>query len=87
MIKTNKGKVKIKGTGAELLTDFTVIVNAMHKDISEEFDEKFAKDLLTNAFELAFLSKEELEKRAKSKVTELFKRIVEDLESEEEANE
>jgi precorrin isomerase len=84
MIKAKKGKVEINGTGAEIITDFTMIAKGLYDDITKEYGEEFAKDILTNAFELAFLSKEELEKRAKSKVSELLKRIVEDLESEEE---
>lgn len=55
MIKCDKGQVEIAGRGNDILTEYTVLT----KTLKDHFPEK----ILREAFELAFMSEEELDKK------------------------
>jgi hypothetical protein len=87
MIKTKNGKLKIEGTGADLCTDLTVIIRGLYKEISERYDEEFAKMIIKRTCEIGLMSEEELEQEARESATRMLKTIVSALESEEEVDE
>jgi len=64
MIKVNSKGAKIKGGREQLLTELTMTVKGFHKVLSEDIGSENAKKLLMSSIELAFMSEEELHKRA-----------------------
>ena len=64
MIKCNKGQVEIVGKGNNILTGYTVLTKNLKDHFSEE--------ILREAFELAFMSEEELDKKLEEVKRELF---------------
>ncbi|OUO78217.1 hypothetical protein B5F53_11760 [Blautia sp. An249] len=64
MIKCNKGQVEIVGKGNNILTEYTVLTKNLKDHFSEE--------ILREAFELAFMSEEELDKKLEEVKRELF---------------
>lgn len=86
-IKTKNGAIKCKGTGADLCTDLSIIVRSLYEDFKADYDEEFAKHMLTKAFELGLKTEEEIELEAKAKVLQILKLVVGDLEGKEEEHE
>lgn len=59
MITTENGYIEMQGDITELLTDFTSIIETMHKFMSSNFDEDFANEMITFAGQLAYMTEGE----------------------------
>ena len=87
MIRANQGESEIKGNIVQLETEFTVITKHLYNSFSSHLynsfssihGEEFARAILKNAFELAFLTDEELEKHKEMQIEKLFRMLEEML--------
>jgi hypothetical protein len=87
MIKTNKGKVTIKGYGGELLSDFTVIAKSVGDAMMKcGIQKEFVVAELKKCVGRAFMTDEELVKALADEVREMVNDIFGE-ESEEEERE
>ena len=77
MIKANKQKVRMQGTGAKLCTELTIIVRALYEDIAKDTDENFAKFVVERAFRLGMAKPEEIEKEFKEGISRILKDLSE----------
>lgn len=85
MIKTKKGAVKIKGSLCEVQADLSVIVyHLYHRMLPEQTNmtQEEVKDFIMCGVERAFKTKEELEEETKKSVSEILKKIADDMTSE-----
>lgn len=89
MIKANKGKVTVKGSGAEMLTDFTTIAKSVGNCMKNSgLSENFAVAELKRCVERAFMSKEELMDELMDELISMLEDLVDSAkESEEEEHE
>lgn len=71
MLKVENGEVLIRGTGAHLCTELTVLIGHLRKTIAENMGEEFADEQITKAVERSKMTTAELEKLAKEKEEEL----------------
>ena len=71
MIKIKKGNVELKGSLAELLSETTLLHQAMHEMMTEKggFAEEEAKALLQESVDMAFMNELELVKKLLDKMT------------------
>ena len=60
-------------------TEFTVITKHLYNSFSSIHGEGFARAILKNAFEVAFLTDEELGKHKEMQIEKLFRRLEEML--------
>ena len=75
MIKVNRGEVTIaKVNKPELMTEFSIIVESVHKALVEKFgiDEEGAKEMLKHSFDSAFKTTEELKKELEEEIKGLL---------------
>ena len=80
MIKIKGSSIKIEGSGAELVTELSMIVHALYREVSENTDNEFAELILTKAFELGMKDEKEI-------VKELIEKLSEKLEEDGEEDE
>lgn len=86
MIKTKKGNVTLNGTGAELLTDFTMIAKSLVKEMGKEgLTEEQAKEELKKCVDRALMTDKELVKELADKLYGLLKDVC-DKENKKEEN-
>ena len=86
MIKTNKGKLRAKGSITELLADISVAVNGIYfNSLVVHFPEEQAREMMHEAVERALLTPEQLAERKVEKLGELLKTILDIEEPEEES--
>ena len=79
MIRANQGESEIKGNIVQLETEFAVITKHLYNSFSSIHGEEFARAILKNAFEVAFLTDKELEKHKEMQIEKLFRRLEEML--------
>ena len=73
MIKTKKGKLKIKGSDVEIAADISVIVHGLvYRLLPESMTQEEAKDFIMFAVERGFKTKEELEAETKEHIGEIL---------------
>ena len=72
MIKVNSKGARLKGSREQLLTELTMTIKGFHETLSEDIGSENAKKLLMESIELAFMSEEELHKRALEALERLF---------------
>ena len=77
MIRANQGESEIKGNIIQLNAEFTTITKHLYQVFSDRYGEEFARGILKNAFEIAFLTSEELEKHKEMQIEKLFRRLEE----------
>ena len=65
MIRYEKGQGEIEGRLDEILTEFTAIINHVHKILEAHLGEKAANELIATAGRVAFMPEEELKRREK----------------------
>ena len=83
MIKTNKGKIKAKGSAHELLADISVVVHSVYFEaLLVHFTEEQAKEMIHDAVERALMTREQLAEHVKKDIVEALKNILEPEESE-----
>jgi hypothetical protein len=76
MIKTENGETIIKGTGAELLADYSTVGTAIKEAFeSQDMPTERVKELLTDCVEQAFASEDELEKQIEEELYKLIKKL------------
>lgn len=79
MIKSKKGTTQVYGDIAEILSDFTVIVNSVYETLlREEVDKKEAITMIVEHIAAGLMSKKEFDKYMKTndaseKASEVFK--------------
>ena len=79
MIRANQGEPEIKGNIVQLEAEFTVITKHLYQQFSSIHGEEFARAILKNAFEVAFLTDEELGKHKEMQIEKLFRMLEEML--------
>lgn len=60
MIKAEYGEVRVKGTGAIIMAEFTAVVRAIRDMLMEELTEEEAREEIAFCQELAFKTDEEI---------------------------
>lgn len=88
MIKTNKGKIRAKGTISELLADIGVAAHAVYfESLLPNFPEDKAKEMIRDAVEVAILTDEERAEHMKNSLFEALRNVFGVDEDEEEPEE
>lgn len=73
MIKTNKGKLKMKGNCVELVADFTVIArNVIKMMVATGWEEREAIEHLKGNVEMSALEEDELAKFMAKRLSEML---------------
>lgn len=75
MIFTNKGVSNMQGAVTEILSDFSVIVEALNDCLTKDLGKEMAHKLLAEAFKLGLMSEEEI----KAKHKEVLEKSLKDL--------
>lgn len=60
MIKSERGKVNVRGSVAEILADFTAVIRAIRDMLMEDLTEEEAREEIADCQELALKSDEEI---------------------------
>lgn len=80
MIKTEKGRTTINGTGAEILADISCIAEAVRRSVVKAgMEEKEAEEEIRNAVEDGFKSDEEIEDEIKEFMRKEFDKFCEEF--------
>lgn len=79
MIKTENGKLSFNGNKSILLADYSVITEGMFNLLKDSMPEEIAKEQLQNAFDMAFMSDDELFEAAIEAIEETSESIVKDI--------
>ena len=69
MIKCDQGQIDINGDFAQINTELTVLIKTIYNLYEKQFGSEEAKKMVWYAFEFAFMTKEEIDK----KVAEMHK--------------
>lgn len=78
MIKADKGHIEFKGSGGELLEDYSVITESLAKSlINNGFSKKEAKELLQTSFDIAFEDIETLKEKCIGEMKSGLKKLLE----------
>lgn len=77
MIKAEYGEVRVKGTGAAILADFTAVIRAVRDMLMEDLTEEEAREEIAFCQEIAFKSDEEIKEE-----TEKNRAMIEQLKAE-----
>ena len=86
MIKTKNGKTTFRGKRSDVASDFVCIIDSYKKALTEEFEmsEEEATKHIEECVELAFMTKEELHKKAKEELANFLTKVLEDIGNEKE---
>lgn len=79
MIICSKSEFILNGSGFELMTDLSMIVNSMNEMISKKYGPEFSKKVIMHAVEVGFLSDEEVNSKLKEKANDLLKDLLKGL--------
>lgn len=80
MIKTNEGKVELKGSQMELMADVGCIIHSLRDTLVEnEVPREEAEEMLKKAVELGLKTDEEIEEDSKKKLGEFLKKMCKEL--------
>lgn len=60
MIKCDRGNVTLQGDANTVMSEFTLLINAVRRALTEAVDEEFADKEIAKCGKLAFLDEEEL---------------------------
>lgn len=77
MIKSERGKVNVRGSVAEILADFTAVIRAIRDMLMEDLTEEEAREEIAFCQELAFKTDEEIKEE-----TEKTKAMIEQAKAE-----
>ena len=72
MIKTKKGKTRIKGTRSELLSDLCIIVGHLYFYTFEDMEKEEVKARILDAVEMGFKTDEELNEHILEKMAKII---------------
>ena len=64
MIKCDQGQIEINGDFAQINTELTVLIKSVYDSFEKRMGSDLAKEMIRNAYELAFLTEEELQLKA-----------------------
>ncbi len=79
MILCSKSEFIMNGSGIELMSELSMIVNTMNKTLSENLDPELSKKVIMNAVEVGFLSDEEIDSKLKEKANDLLEKLLKGL--------
>lgn len=82
MIKTENGKVNLKGNIVELKSDLAVIIISIREAFAERMSQDEADENIREAIRVGFMTEEEFRdesKRVESKISEKFGGTIEDI--------
>lgn len=82
MIKTENGKVNLKGNIVELKSDLTMMIISIREVFAERMSQDEAGENIREAIRVGFMTEEELRdesKRVESKISEKFGGTIEDI--------
>lgn len=82
MIKTENGKVNLKGNIVELKSDLTMMIISIREVFAERMSQDEADENIREAIRVGFMTEEELRdesKRVESKISEQFGGTIEDI--------
>ncbi len=82
MIKTENGKVNLKGNIFTLKSDLAAIINSIREVFAEHMSQDKADENIREAIQLGFMTEEEFRdelKRVESKISEKFGGAIEDI--------
>ena len=82
MIKTENGKVNLKGNIFTLKSDLAAIINSIREVFAERMSQDKADENIREAIRVGFMPEEELRdesKRVESKISEKFGGTIEDI--------
>lgn len=82
MIKTENGKVNLKGNIVELKSDLTMMIISIREVFAERMSQDEADENIREAIRVGFMTEEELRdesKRVESKISEKFGGTIEDI--------
>ena len=71
MIKADLGNVSIKGSNVVILAEVSTLIRGIYEAFSEKHTEDEARAMIMESVELAFASKDELDKRQKESLDKL----------------
>lgn len=64
MIKSRKGMVTLKGSGAEITLDLTMTIKAVKEALEENAGKEFATHMVSEAFRLGMMTEKQLHDEA-----------------------
>lgn len=82
MIKTENGKVNLKGNIVELKSDLTMMIISIREVFAERMSQEEADKEIREAIRVGFMTEEEFRdesKRVESKISEKFGGTIEDI--------
>lgn len=79
MIKVDEGIVEIRGIVPDIMSEYSLLTNRLHKVLKDGMDEENAKFMLEKAFKLALMDEDEVLNELKNSVSELMDFITEKL--------
>lgn len=82
MIKTENGKVNLKGNIVELKSDLTMMIISIREVFAERMSQDEADENIREAIRVGFMTEEEFRdesKRVESKISEKFGGTIEDI--------
>ena len=79
MILCSKSEFIMNGSGIDLMSELSMIVNNMNKMFSENHDPVLSKKMIMNAVEVGFLSDEEIDSKLKEKANDLLEKLLKGL--------
>lgn len=71
MIFSEKGHVKIVGTGAEVMVDATCLLHSIYQTFSDKFGKEIANEKLVEIGRLAVMTDEEADEELKTMIMDL----------------
>ena len=74
MIFSEKGHVKIVGTGTEVMVDATCLLHSIYQTFSDKFGKEIANEKLVEIGRLAVMTDEEVEEELKTMIMDLAER-------------
>ena len=72
MIKVEEGKVEVRGIVPDIMSEYSLLTNRLHKVVKDEMDEENARWMLEKAFKLALMDEDEVLNELKDSVSELL---------------
>ena len=79
MILCSKSEFIMNGSGTDLMSELSMIVNTMNKRFSENHDPELSKKMIMNAVEVGFLSDEEIDSKLKENANDLLEKLLKGL--------
>ena len=79
MILCSKSEFIMNGSGIDLMSELSMIINNMNKMFSENHDPELSKKMIMHAVEVGFLSDEEIDSKLKEKANDLLEKLLKGL--------